>query len=186
MVDGTGFDTKATWNSGSGPIVSGLPTSRTPNPFEYTTLSWYTTATATPGTPVWSTARCTMLSSWPTAVSTFVWPHRGGTGRTGVGMSSPGAAVIDGAAVDERGVMDARALVRSRLAAPTAATTGPHARWPSRCASFRLDLRTTVLLDEQRPAAPGRRAQRRTVPRPGGGGRRRPRTSSSGGKPRQD
>src|SRR4051794_37003790 len=107
MVDATGFETEATWNTVSGSILSGFATSRTPNPFEYTTLSWYTTATATPGTPVWSMARCTMLSSWPTAVSTFVWSHSGGTGRTGVGISSPGGAGLEDGA-DERGGVGGR------------------------------------------------------------------------------
>jgi hypothetical protein len=38
-VDAMGLDTDANWNTVSGLISSGLPTSRTPKPLEYTTSS---------------------------------------------------------------------------------------------------------------------------------------------------
>ncbi len=55
----TGLDSDAIWNTVSAETASVVPTSRTPYPSANTTSSSYTTATATPGTPVPFISSCT-------------------------------------------------------------------------------------------------------------------------------
>src|ERR1700761_6726085 len=98
LVDDSVLETEASWNTVLASTLALVFTLRIPKPLAYRTLPAWTTATATPGTPVLD---ITPLTIWSSS-STAAWNRAAGIGTSDCasgGTCGPGGARLTAGAV---------------------------------------------------------------------------------------